>query len=260
MSLINDLKKVGLNEKEAKVYLAVLELGRGAVQEIALRSSIKRSTAYVILEGLIKSGLCGTVDDNNKTYYTASDPEAIKNMIELEKKTIDERLDYFDKIKENLDLLNNQSRKNKPMVSFYEGEQNVYNSSLEVSKAAIGGQETINSIYPLDKLKELLNDQKFTASRQKSRQKRLKAGIKAEVIGSSAKLKEFSDTLDTYRVVDAGKFPIEADINIAGDITRIAIWEDKQSAILIRDKHVARTLKTLFKLAWLGVESLKEKK
>ena len=52
-----ELVEIGLNEKEAKVYLASLELGQSAVQGISSRSGVNRATTYFIIEGLTAKGL-----------------------------------------------------------------------------------------------------------------------------------------------------------------------------------------------------------
>jgi len=48
--MINELEKLGLNEKEARVYLALLELGESNIQGLSAKSSVKRTTVYDILE------------------------------------------------------------------------------------------------------------------------------------------------------------------------------------------------------------------
>lgn len=55
--MIEKLKNLGLNEKEARVYLAALELGEASVQEIAQKSGVKRVTAHVAIEKLKTEGL-----------------------------------------------------------------------------------------------------------------------------------------------------------------------------------------------------------
>ena len=57
MNYIQDLQQIGLTEKEAKVYLAALELGEKAVQVIAQKAGVNRATTYFILESLIEKGL-----------------------------------------------------------------------------------------------------------------------------------------------------------------------------------------------------------
>ena len=54
MELYQQLKQLGLEEKQAKIYLASLELGPDTAQNIAYKASLKRPTTYVILEELIK--------------------------------------------------------------------------------------------------------------------------------------------------------------------------------------------------------------
>ena len=260
MSLINDLKRVGLSEKSAKVYLSLLELGQGSAQDIAKKAGINRSTTYVNLEELIKEGLCGTIDEGNKTYYSASDPEAIQGMIEIQKKEVEEKLDYFVKIKNDLDLIKNKNEKNKPVVSFYEGRSGLLNSTAEMHKGGLNVTKEVQLIYPLDRMIESLKDPKFAARRKKNIANRAKLGIKGKVICNSKSLKEYYDGFDEYVVLDEAKNPIESDINIAGDLIRITTWDDKGSAIIIRKKEVARTLRTLFDLAWQGAKDQQKKK
>ena len=52
MELIEVLNKTGLHEKEAKVYLALLELGTADVSDIAAKAGVKRPTSYLVLDEL----------------------------------------------------------------------------------------------------------------------------------------------------------------------------------------------------------------
>ena len=47
MSLVTHLKNIGLGDKAAKVYLAMLELGPASVLEIAAKASVNRPTTYL---------------------------------------------------------------------------------------------------------------------------------------------------------------------------------------------------------------------
>ena len=85
MELAYELQKIGLSHKEAKVYLANLELGQSSVQNIAKKASVNRATTYVILNSLIEKGLCSTFMQNKKTFYAASDPEQLETIFETQK-------------------------------------------------------------------------------------------------------------------------------------------------------------------------------
>jgi len=54
--LVVVLSSVGFTNKEAQVYIALLSLGAGTVQQIATLSGLKRPIIYVLLEGLIQRG------------------------------------------------------------------------------------------------------------------------------------------------------------------------------------------------------------
>jgi sugar-specific transcriptional regulator TrmB len=57
MDLIQSLKNLGLNEKEAKVYVALLQCPGATAYLIARHSGLKRPTTYVVLEDLIDKGV-----------------------------------------------------------------------------------------------------------------------------------------------------------------------------------------------------------
>src|SRR3989338_2618344 len=57
ISLEEALKTIGLTEKEAQVYLSLLELGRGTVSAVARKAVINRTSGYHLLDGLTGKGL-----------------------------------------------------------------------------------------------------------------------------------------------------------------------------------------------------------
>ena len=71
------LTDFGLSEKEAKIYLALLELEAATVSEAAKNSGINRSSAYVVLEALRKKGIVGISDDKKVRRYLAASPETL---------------------------------------------------------------------------------------------------------------------------------------------------------------------------------------
>ena len=73
--LVKHLTEFGLSEKEAKVYLALLELEVATATEIAKNSNIKRSSTYVVLESLKEKGLVGTTEEKRIQRFVASSPD-----------------------------------------------------------------------------------------------------------------------------------------------------------------------------------------
>lgn len=73
-SLLNTLEEVGLAEKEASVYLALLSLQTATAYEVAQHCDVKKPTVYVILEELRKKGLVLKTPHAKKTLFAAVDP------------------------------------------------------------------------------------------------------------------------------------------------------------------------------------------
>lgn len=117
MEIQDVLRQIGLEEKEAAVYLALLELGTASVHPIATKAGIKRPTAYLILEELQKKGLTSLVPRAGKTLYTAQSPE--KLVQDLSKKQ-----EMVKRFLPNLLALYN-AKADKPQVQLFEGKQAV---------------------------------------------------------------------------------------------------------------------------------------
>ena len=66
--MLEKLQKFGLSEKEAKIYLALLELGTATVSDIAEKAEINRSNTYVLLNSIAERDLVSISERNG--YYT----------------------------------------------------------------------------------------------------------------------------------------------------------------------------------------------
>lgn len=91
--LYETLKTLGLSEKEAKIYFALLQLGPATPYKMAKRSGLKRPTAYVIADELVDKGYAVKAPGDKHTYI-ARPPEVIyeereEKMLEA-KKTLPE--------------------------------------------------------------------------------------------------------------------------------------------------------------------------
>jgi len=91
-TIITCLKEIGLDEAEAKIYLALLELDQATVAEIAKVSGIKRTSAYFVLEKLDKDGFVHQTKVETKTLYIAEPPESLLRTQEERIRTFREKL------------------------------------------------------------------------------------------------------------------------------------------------------------------------
>ena len=74
-------KKLGLSDKEAHVYLSLLEHGTSSVRSLAASTKLNRGTTYDILKKLREVGLASFFHKNTKQHFVAEDPEKILKLL-----------------------------------------------------------------------------------------------------------------------------------------------------------------------------------
>jgi sugar-specific transcriptional regulator TrmB len=73
----SDLIKIGLTEKEAKLYVGALQTSTFSLAEISKLSGIKRPTCYLIIENLLKKSLIARVPDSRSARYIIVEPHIV---------------------------------------------------------------------------------------------------------------------------------------------------------------------------------------
>ena len=67
------LEEYGLDKKEIKVYICLVEKGELNAYSLAKITGIHRSTTYAVIERLLSKGFISKIDKNNKIFYSALD-------------------------------------------------------------------------------------------------------------------------------------------------------------------------------------------
>lgn len=110
--LQNTLQHLGYSEKEARIYLALLELGTSPASTIARFVDENRVTIYSLLKVLVKKGLILESRKNTIQVYTALNPEILIEQERSKYKQLEDSLPEF------LSRMNTHST--KPKSTFYE--------------------------------------------------------------------------------------------------------------------------------------------
>lgn len=93
-----ELRKLGLSEKEVRIYLAGLELGPSSAQRIAQKADLTRPTAYEIIKKLEEKRLFIEAGKKGKRYFAAQSPERILGLLRTQKREIEEKEREFIRI------------------------------------------------------------------------------------------------------------------------------------------------------------------
>lgn len=128
---MQNLKPLGISNKEQEVYIALLNTGITSAGELSTLTGVKRTTLYSCLELLKEKGLVTEITDRKKKYFQAVNPKGLKKVIE-------NKVSELRKLEKDLpNLVNkyNSSKKVKPSSKIYKGAMSIPNLVEEVANS-----------------------------------------------------------------------------------------------------------------------------
>lgn len=251
--MLNQLKNLGLSENEARVYLAMLELGHSTMLQIAAKAEINRPTAYVQIERLKKLGLASTQIKGKKQFFIAEDPNQLLLVIEEESRTAEQKKIELAKLLPKLESIFRLAG-DKPQVRFFEGRggllrmQEDFLTSGEMLVLGISAMDEVFRVFP-----------QFSESYVPGRVKR---GIYSKLIYTTKDeqiIKLMSSNtamLRESKYISPDKFPISTDITIYKDSVAIATLKEKLFGTIIINKDVANSFRGMFNLIWTTADTV----
>jgi HTH-type transcriptional regulator, sugar sensing transcriptional regulator len=235
--LTKTLINLGLNQKEAKVYLACIEHGTAVVSEIAKSASINRVTTYDILEKLKKKGLVSFFTKAKIKYFTPIDPELLVD--EYEKRT--------DELRRALPKLKSlQGEINHPRVRYFEGLDGIkaiYADTL-TSKSEIlnySNSEEIREQWPT-------YDEDYVSKRAEKKI-HLRGISPKDKMGEKVQAKD-EKYFRQLRLVPKEQFDFTNEINIYDDKVAIISFKEELIGMIIESHEIANSQRAIFNMAW----------
>lgn len=241
------LEEAGLAGNEAKVYLALLELGSALAGEITKKSGVNRTNVYDALDKLIEKGLASYVIKANRKYFEASSPKIFIKYLEEKE---------------------NELRKKKNMLNIVIPELEIKRKlSKEPQEATVyKGRKGLKSIMEdvLDNKKEMLvfgAEGKFVelfphySQQWHNRRGQLNIPIKI-IYNEKIRAKKSQSKFPIAKIrFNANMYETPATTWIYGDKVVIVIWSDQPIATLIRSKEVASSYRQFFDVLWNSSKS-----
>lgn len=247
--MFEKLKHLGLSENEARIYMAMLELGPSVVVEIARKAQINRPTTYVQIESLKKKGLVSTQTKGKKQFFIVESPDKLELLIDNEIKAVEDKKNELNNfLPELLNLFNTSGQ--RPHVKFFEGKDGVLALQKEFLKT---DDSPIYGITSIDNVFEIFPEFENTYIK-----KRVHKKIPSKTIYTSKKgpiLKESDESsMRESKYVEPGKLPLGIDITIFKDKVAIIALKGKVSGTLIEHREVADSFRAIFELVWSKID------
>lgn len=248
------LEHIGLEESEARVYLAMLELGPATVTEITRKAGVTRTLGYHVLEKLGWYGLVDCVSGKDSVLrYAVEHPNRVLQFGKDKKSEFDR---HVKELENSLPLLVSLYKvAEKPVVRYQEGLAGLKNIYLETLNA----KTEILSIVDLDAFSQPEVKQ-FAKNYTKERGRR-RIHERLLILDTPAGrqwFKKFSGSFryTHYRWIDPTQLPgiaeFGGELNVYGDTVMMALMKRQNYlGILIESSALANIIRGLFELAWL---------
>ncbi|MEK6899254.1 MAG: helix-turn-helix domain-containing protein [Nanoarchaeota archaeon] len=239
--MIEELKEFGLSEKEAKVYLASLELGNTTASNIAIKSNLPRTLVYDLLERLVKLGLVSYAIKSNKKYFRTSAPEELSRILEEKQKAISE-------IMPQLQKMNELHGTQRPQIEIYEGKEGmktVMDNILRSKTKEFLGYGSSRSSYEI-----------IPAFMEEWHKRRIKQKTIMKVIYNNTKQtrEKIKDLQPSLKYSHFKIMPIELESPTAtiiyADKVIFQSWTKEPFAVVIESKEMAENQKRYFEKLW----------
>lgn len=247
------LIELGFSDKEAKVYLALLEMGRGTASQIARAAGIQRTTAYNILDILVSKKLVLLSGREPKEEYAAEAPEKIVELLKEQAKDYQTKLGKAEKLIPQLKSM--QRIGERPKIRFYEGKAGL----IEVYEDTLTSTEEIRAYATLDDMYAALPGYFPDYFKRRAKKKIAARAIVPLTKAAEERVKHNKEEMRTTILIPEDKFRFSPEINIYDNKVMIASWREKLG-IIIESSEIADAMKKIYELAWQGAQKLGENK
>lgn len=243
MELVESLKNIGLNEKEAKVYLALLQTGKAKAYVVSKYSGLKKPTTYVILDSLVEKGFAHKTPRQKTMYYVPISPE---ELFALSKNKLQQAESALPQLK----ALGKRGVNKKVSVSYFEGLSGIREMYTILEKEMAGKEYVGFFAHERKTSEEVLK--LFNDINEEYRKKNIKR--RAVTCEDVTLQKFFKDDFRKQYNFDVKTLPLSEydssiSIEIYKDCTQIFSHRYLQ-AITIDNPDIAKTMKQIFEIVW----------
>lgn len=240
----------GLSEREALIYLAMIQTGYSSVLKISQATETKRSTVYITIENLINKGLVRTIIRGKKKYFLPESPGKMVSSLEKRK----------GEIEKITPLLNDVylRKTDRPIINFYEGKKairNVYKEALSSEKETLwfGSARDMKDEFP-----------EFYDWQMSVRRRNVNFSGMRDIVNDTKPDRDYASAQNSkkdsrleVRILPQNLFFPDAD-NIIFD-NKLAILSIRRDffATVIENASVVNAYRCMFELAWKSATKIK---
>lgn len=236
------LKKIGMDEREIKVYLALLSMKIGRVSTISRNAKQERSLTYNILKRLSQKGIVSEIERENVLHYIAESPQRLLNYVqdrreELEnvEKLIEGALPYFSALTKPL-----VGQPRVTMLHGIDGMKQVYRDILTQEFIGIYNPQCSYDLFDANIVTMLFGEGVKLQGRD----------LLVDNVGAKRYLQEVPQH-EKYevRLLPEG-MTFSTDTIVFGDVISLFAFDEDKTIVRIENQNIADTLRSWFEVLW----------
>lgn len=243
MQMPEALQNLGLTEKESRVYLALLRLGRGSAASVASEAGLKRPTTYVILGELMQKGLVLKIPRTRKQLFTAKSPEEF--FAEAR-----ERLELAEQVLPQLIAISEKPEKKFKTLYFegIKGLKEMYGIGTKrmQDKEIVGFFARVVPGGPGDELEEKVY-RELTANRKDSNIR--VRGVTPDDASLSWYREHIEDLGYKIKFIDQKDYLADTSMEIGENYVQV-ISHRYQQGVHIENPDIANSMRQIFEMVW----------
>ncbi len=241
MSEINDLKELGLTQRQAQVYLALLDEGQCGAGQLLKRTGLYRVILYDTLDSLVSKGLVSFFELNRRKQFIAEDPAKLLEDLKLKESLAADLISRLS--------LPREKESHERVVRLYEGFRGIKSAQEnyfeEMSRKQGNEYLMIGASFELhEKL-----DNFFNAFHDR----RSKMGVSARLLFNPDN-KKFGELKKRYKMTKVrylpGNFMTPSWVSMYGDVILLGVMDENPLAIFIKNKRIADSYRNYFEIMW----------
>ena len=244
------LKDIGLNDIASKIYLFLLEEKKSTILDIARGTKIARTSIYSNIELLKQWGLVGQAIDGKKKYVYPESPSNLVNVIQIREKLAEQA------VKKLLPSFEND--RSEFNVKFYEGAEGLKKIGDLMLKSK---EKKLFHIARKNIMEEFLSKQYL----KKFREQRASLKIETRILIDSTEITHLehpdynnksNDSLNRSIKILPKNIMVGMYFIIFDDKVAFFGSKNEKYAILIENKSLANSMKTIYNFLWLSSKSI----
>ena len=102
---VTTIERLGLTEKESKIYLTSMRIGPSSMQVLARKAGIDRGTAYHVAQTLTEKGLFSQLDNGKRPTFRVTHPKLLFEYVKERKRIADQQYNAMQEMIDDLEAL-----------------------------------------------------------------------------------------------------------------------------------------------------------